>query len=130
MSKHIMATLLIMVSGQKQLKRPTIRNDFAYLIHFLDGIACSHIRKLPIILSEKKIGSYDCNFFFLSWLPHGIWHSPARDQIQATVVTYATGTAIPDPQPTVPGQGSNLHLSTPEMPLIPLCHDRNSTTIF
>lgn len=64
MSKHIMATLLIMVSGQKQLKRPTIRNDFAYLIHFLDGIACSHIRKLPIILSEKKIGSYDCNFFF------------------------------------------------------------------
>ena len=42
-----MATLLIMVSGQKQLKRPTIRNDFAYLIHFLDGIACSHIRKLP-----------------------------------------------------------------------------------
>ena len=34
------------------------------------------------------------NFF---WPPHGIWSSPARDQIGATVVTYAAAAATPDP---------------------------------
>ena len=29
------------------------------------------------------------NLFFLFWLPHGIWSSQTRDQIWATVVTYA-----------------------------------------
>ena len=28
--------------------------------------------------------------FFLLWLPCSIWNSPARDQIQVTVVTYVT----------------------------------------
>ena len=36
-------------------------------------------------------------FFFLFWLPHGIWNSWARDQIHATAVTYATGAAMPEP---------------------------------
>lgn len=35
-------------------------------------------------------------------------HSWARDRIQAKAVTYAAPVATPDPQPTVPGQGSNL----------------------
>ena len=32
----------------------------------------------------------------------------ARDQIQATAVTYALAIATPDPYPTAPAQGSNL----------------------
>ena len=35
-----------------------------------------------------------------------------------------------DPEPTVPGQGSNLHPCAPRMPLIPLRHSRNSITVF
>ena len=36
--------------------------------------------------------------FSLSLLPsHGIWSSQARDQIQATVVTYDVDVATPDP---------------------------------
>ena len=34
-------------------------------------------------------------FFFLFWLPHVIWSSQARDQIGATVVTYAAAVATP-----------------------------------
>ena len=38
-------------------------------------------------------------FFFFNhfWLPRSIWSSWARDQIQATVVAYATAAAIPNP---------------------------------
>ena len=38
--------------------------------------------------------------------------SLARDQIWATAVTYTTAAAMPDPLPTVPSWGSNLHLSS------------------
>ena len=37
---------------------------------------------------------------FLFWSPHSIWSSWTRDQIQATVATYAAA-AMPDPSPTV-----------------------------
>ena len=36
-------------------------------------------------------------FFFLFWLPHGIWSSQARDLIQATVTTFAAVVLMPDP---------------------------------
>ena len=36
-------------------------------------------------------------YIFLFWPPCGIWNSQARDQIQHTVVTYATAAAMPDP---------------------------------
>ena len=58
-------------------------------------------------------------FFF--WLPHGIWSSWVRDQIQATVVTYTTAA-----QPTVLGQGSNLHPGAAETLPIPFRLSRNS----
>ena len=34
---------------------------------------------------------------FLFWPPHSIWSSWARDHIWATVVTYASAMAMPDP---------------------------------
>ena len=34
--------------------------------------------------------------FFFFWPPHGIWSSWARNQIQATVATYATAAAALD----------------------------------
>ena len=36
-------------------------------------------------------------FFFLFWPPHGIRSCRARDQILATVATYAIAVAMPDP---------------------------------
>ena len=36
-------------------------------------------------------------FFFFYWLPLGIWSFRARDQIRATVATYVTAVAMPDP---------------------------------
>ena len=38
-----------------------------------------------------------CFFFFFFWSPHGMWGSWDRDQIQATVVTYAIVTVSSDP---------------------------------
>ena len=43
------------------------------------------------------------------WPPRGIWRSQARDQIPATVVTYAAAVAMSDPWPPVWGWGSNPH---------------------
>jgi len=48
-------------------------------------------------------------FFFLFWPPRGIPSSWVRDRIQAGAAAYVTTAAVPDPEPTVPGQGSNLH---------------------
>ena len=56
----------------------------------------------------------------------GIWSSRARGQIQTMSATYATAAATLDPQPTVPGQESNLHPGAAEMLPILLCHSRNS----
>ena len=36
-------------------------------------------------------------FFFFFWMPHCIWNSQARDQIQAMVEVYTTGVEMPDP---------------------------------
>lgn len=55
--------------------------------------------------------------FFFSFLA-----APQHTELQAAL--WAT----PDPKPIVPGQGSNQHPSTPEMPLIQLCHSRNAYT--
>ena len=62
---------------------------------------------------------------FLFWPPHSIWSSWTRDQIQATVATYAAA-AMPDPSPTVWGWGSNLRPTPPETPPIPLSCSGNS----
>ena len=50
-------------------------------------------------------------FFFHFWLPHGIWSSWARDQIWATVTTYATALATIDPLTHYAKQGLNLPTS-------------------
>ena len=38
--------------------------------------------------------SHILNFFFLFWLPRGMWSSWARNQIPALVATYATAVAV------------------------------------
>ena len=48
-------------------------------------------------------------FFFLFWLPLGIYSSPIRDQIQATVSTYMATAATLDPLTHCAGQESSLH---------------------
>ena len=62
-------------------------------------------------------------WFFFSFFggdtPMVYGSSWARDQIQATAAIYATAVAMPDPQSTAPGQGSNLHLSSN----LSLCRD-------
>ena len=47
------------------------------------GLTQTHLMLIPTL-------------FFLFWLPHSIWSSQARDQIQATAVTYARDAATPD----------------------------------
>ena len=47
-------------------------------------------------------------FFFLFWLPCGLWSSQARDQTQDAVVTYAETVATRDPLTHCAGQGLNL----------------------
>ena len=43
--------------------------------------------------------------FLLGVLPHSVWSSWARDQIQTTVVTYTTATAMTDPLTHCAGLG-------------------------
>ena len=50
-------------------------------------------------------------FFFLFWPPHGIWSSLARDQIPATVVTYAAAAGNTRFLIHCARPGSNLHPS-------------------
>ena len=60
--------------------------------------------------------------------------SPARDQIQATAVTYTTAATMPDPLThcSRPGSNSCLHrdLNCCSWILNPLRHGRNSKKIF
>ena len=63
-------------------------------------------------------------FLFLFWLPHGMWISLAKGQIQVTIVTSASAAATPDPW--IPGQGLNLCPRASEMLLIPLHHSGSS----
>ena len=58
-------------------------------------------------------------------------HFLARDEIQASGAIYTTAVAMTDPLTHyVLGQGSNLRLGTAEMPPIPLCPSRNSSSDF
>ena len=43
--------------------------------------------------------------FFHFWPPSGMWSSWARDQIRATVATYAAAAAMPDPLTHCAGPG-------------------------
>ena len=90
--------------------------------------ACLSTQHSPILPGYLSLhhGSSFLIYLFIFWLPHGIWSSRARDQNQAAVATYAAAATRLDPQPTVPGWGLNLHPRTPEMPLIPLYHSRNT----
>ena len=59
------------------------------------------------LFSVSELGGYYYYYYyFLFWPPHGIWSSPARDQIQATVATCARAVAMLDPLTLC--QGSNL----------------------
>ena len=57
-----------------------------------------HKRKKRIIKSDlgRQVLIWGI-FFFLFWLPHSIWSSQARDQIQVTAGTYTTAAASLDP---------------------------------
>ena len=68
--------------------------------------------------------------FFLPFLAQGEWSSQARDHIGAAFVTYTAAVVMLDPLHTVLGQGSNLHPSTSETLLIPLCHSKIQNYIF
>ena len=57
--------------------------------------------------------SFPFLFFFHFWLNPGIWSSWARNRIWAKVTTQALTVTRPDPQPTVPGLGWNLHPGLP-----------------
>ena len=54
------------------------------------------------------------------------WLTWARNQIRASLVTYAAAAAIPDPLTHCVGRGPNLHPGSAETLPIPLCHTRNS----
>ena len=41
--------------------------------------------------------SWFSSFSFFFWPPLGIWSSQAKDEIRATVATYTTAAAMPDP---------------------------------
>ena len=60
----------------------------------------------------------------------GIWSSQARDQIQATVVTNAAAGSNARSLLAVPGWGSNLCPSVPEMLLNPLHNSRGAFFFF
>ena len=79
------------------------------------------------ILPHRKPTICRLLFFFFFWLPHSTWSSWARDQIWASAATQAAAVAMPDPQPTVLGQGSNLCPSAPKAPLIPLGYIGNAS---
>ena len=53
-------------------------------------------------------------FLFLFWLPHGMWISLAKGQIQVTIVTSASAAATPDPW--IPGQGLSRSGMEPASP--------------
>ena len=81
--------------------------------------------------SEKKQVKFTLIVIFFHFWPHqGVWSPWARDQIQATVETYASAAAMPDPQPTVPGWVLNLRPSVPKKLPIPRHHNRNSNKKF
>ena len=56
-----------------------------------------------ILFLEKLFIS--CRFCKKFWLPHGIWHSLARDQVQATVATCITAMTVLDPLTHCAGPG-------------------------
>ena len=70
------------------------------------------------------------DWFFLFCPHHGIWSCWARDWIQATVATYTTAVAMPDPLTHCAGPGIKPASWHAEMPLILLCHSGNSHIIF
>ena len=77
------------------------RSSTWVLIPTLLLIHCMTLGKLqPLKTSSSK---FRCAFFsflffsFLFWLPHGIWSSQDRDQIRASVATYATAAATRGP---------------------------------
>lgn len=62
-------------------------------------------------------------FVFLFWPPRGTRNSQASNQNGAAAAAAA---ASLDPEPAMPGWGSNLSPGPPEMPPIPLCQSGNS----
>ena len=83
-----------------------------------------HILVMSLLFASEGNATRVAYIFFLFWLPHGIWSSRARDQIRATVATYAEAVTTADPLIHVPGQGLNLCPDTSE---ILFHHSRNST---
>ena len=65
-------------------------------------------------------------FLYLFWLPHSVWSSQARDQIRASVGTYAATLAVLDPLTHCASWESSLHPGTTKMSPIPLHQSRNS----
>ena len=81
--------------------------------------------------------SFSVDLFSLSfilksffWLPHGIRMFQARDQIQATVATYAAAVAMPDPLTHCARPGIEPAYQQTETPRILLHHSGNSRCCF
>ena len=75
--------------------------------HFGGKANCGTVSPLYFIFAGStftdltSLGFFFLFYFFLFRPPHGIWSSWARDQIQATVVTYTAAIAMPDIYPTM-----------------------------
>ena len=68
---------------------------------------CWHLRSTLIsCLIHIVLIVYASSFFFSFWLPCGLWSSQAGDQLQATITTYATAAATPDPLTQCAGLGN------------------------
>ena len=97
------------------------------LLHFSYQCAKSHFSSFfhSFILNENT-------FFFFSFRAAAaaaglhIWSSPARDQIQAAVVTYTAGAATRDPSTHGAHWESNLCPGAAEVLPILLYHSGNS----
>ena len=72
-------------------------------------------------------------FFFFFFLGLFLWHMKVPKlgvKSELLPVAYTTATAMPDPQATDGGQGSNLHPHGYSSDSFPLRHNRNSSGAF
>ena len=83
---------------------------------------CAHTSHVFLYTHGSAVFGISFIHQWVFWPPprRGMWSSRARDQVRAAVVSYTPAAAALVPLPTVPGQGSNLCPSAPEVPPIPL----------
>ena len=88
-------------------------------------ILCTYL--MSIVLCKYFLLISWFNFFFLFWLPHSIWSSQARGQIQATVSTYTAAVTTPYPLTHWAGMGIEPVSWCWRNTASPRCHSGNSS---